>query len=89
MKQPLWFIVPLLITIALFCYPYYETRGAPAHDGNTVIGYPLTAYSFGGGKCTSGACPPNRYPANIFIDLILLLGGPFAVHNIARKMSAH
>jgi hypothetical protein len=93
MKDALrFFILPLVITTALFCYPYYQTRHAPASDGNTVIGWPMTAYSFGGGMCLvlveqngrrvdrKGGCPPHFYRENAVADAAFVLGVPLVIY---------
>ncbi len=89
MKKFLWFLIPFIITFALFCYPYMKTRNAPSYDGNTVIGYPLIAYSFGGGMCAfdgpngmggKGGCPPAFFLENMLVDLLFVFGIPLACY---------
>lgn len=95
------FLLSLLITVSLFVYPYIETKDAPYADGNTVIGFPYVAYSFGGGMCAfdgpdgiggKGSCPPQWMPLeHILFDLGFVLGAPLLSGGIAyflrkRKM---
>lgn len=92
----IWFFVPLLVTLSLFCYPYIATRHAPSWDGNTVIGYPLTAYSFGGGLCMveapnamggAASCPPQSFPMNAVVDLVFVFAIPTIIFMVARTVS--
>lgn len=96
------FLISLFITVSLFVYPYFKTKEYPYADGNTVIGYPRVAYSFGGGMCAvdrpdgsigRGSCPPQWMPLeNSILDLGFVVGAPLllagAVHVLQRRNPA-
>lgn len=80
------FFVSLLCTVGVFVYPYIQTIDAPNGDGNTEIGYPFIAYSFGGGRCAfdgpeffggTRPCPPAWSSWEpIMLDIGFVVGTP-------------
>ncbi len=91
MKPRTLFFILLFITTCFFIFPYFQTMDAPAHDGSTVIGFPLTVYNFGGGMCAwdgpsgggKGQCPAETWELTntlrLLIDLIFITGISFIV----------
>lgn len=77
------FWVTILIGLAVQVVPFILTLGAPAADGNTVVGFPFAFVSYGGmcGSATGqvGQCPRTFIPLHIFFDTALIVGIAAAV----------
>lgn len=73
-----------MILIVAFFVPLLLTWKAPTWDGQTVVGFPLTVYSYGG-LCFDN-CETFSF-FNLIIDLIFIFGVSFIINHLFTKIN--
>jgi hypothetical protein len=79
-----YFWISFAFLVVLFFIPYVITYNAPFVDGSRVIGFPLTAYSYGGWCVVSQSCY-GFIPRAFIVDVLIIIVTPLIVNYLTLK----